>query len=141
MMSVALLADEQVESRLARVAQDLWSGAVKVRHPVFKLLDWRASNEDTATHTNPFAVVVRAYRMAQDTRGAVEARGPARCVTPDCLAPRLYASPEGVVQPVEDTSHRQPLSPDVAVRAAAFFIGEGEQGLRAPQACVELPRL
>jgi len=77
-MSVAVLADEQADWRPARFAQDLWGCAVEMRYPVVKLLDWRLRDEELAASANPFAVVVRAYLAAQETREAVEARGRAK---------------------------------------------------------------
>jgi len=77
-MSVAILADEQADWRPARFEQELWGCAVELRYPIVKLLDWRARAEELAASANPFAVVVRAYLAAQDTAGAVEARGRAK---------------------------------------------------------------
>lgn len=77
-MSVAVLADEQADWRPARFVQDLWGCAVELRYPVVKLTDWRTREDELATSTNPFAVVVRAHLVAQATVGAAEARGRAK---------------------------------------------------------------
>ncbi len=77
-LSVAVLADEQADWRPARFVQDLWGCAIEMRYPVVKLLDWRPRDEELAVSANPFAVVVRAYLAAQETREAVEARGHAK---------------------------------------------------------------
>jgi hypothetical protein len=69
-----VLADEQTDWRPNRFTQELWGCEVVFRHPVVKLLDWRARADELAASLNPLAMVVRAHLAAQETRHTPEAR-------------------------------------------------------------------
>jgi predicted transposase YdaD len=73
-VSLAVLADERAGWRPNRFHPELWGCSIGIEFPVVKLLDYAGDIEALATNSNPFATVVRAHLLTQQTRAAPEAR-------------------------------------------------------------------
>jgi hypothetical protein len=78
-VSLAVLADERSGWRPNRFHSELWRCSTGIEFPVVKLLDYGARIEALERNPNPFATVVRAHLMRQQTRAAPEVRRVESC--------------------------------------------------------------
>jgi len=67
-VSLAILADEQLNWRPNRFSYDLWGCEISFKFPIVKLLDYKEQWNIIEQSSNPFAVVTMAYLQAIETR-------------------------------------------------------------------------
>jgi hypothetical protein len=85
-VSLAVLGDERAAWRPQEFGYSLWGCELLLRFPIAKLHDYRARLSELEASRNPFATVVLAHLLAQDTRGDA----PARAAVKLSLTRRLY---------------------------------------------------
>lgn len=68
-VSLALLADEEVRWRPRVFETGMWGCSIRFDFPVAKLLDFRESQDELATSDSPFALLLLAIFKAQDLAG------------------------------------------------------------------------
>lgn len=73
-VSLAILADEQLNWRPNHFGYDLWGCEVNFKFPVVKLLDYKEKWSILEQIPNPFAMVTMAYLQAIETRNRPEDR-------------------------------------------------------------------
>ncbi len=66
--SLAVLTDQSADWRPDRFGYELWDSQIDFRYPVVKLHDYRARWHELEASTNPFATVVMAHLLTQDTQ-------------------------------------------------------------------------
>jgi len=73
-VSLAILGDERSSWRPERFGYELWGSDVGLKFPVVKLLDYKQQWSSLETSRNPFATVVMAHLLAQETRPDAQRR-------------------------------------------------------------------
>ncbi len=73
-VSLAVLGDERSSWRPERFGYELWGSDVGLKFPVVKLLDYKQQWSALETSRNPFATVVMAHLLAQETRPDAQRR-------------------------------------------------------------------
>jgi len=73
-VSLAILGDERSSWRPERFGYELWGCEVGFKFPVVKLLDYKQQWSALETSRNPFATVVMAHLLAQETRPDAQRR-------------------------------------------------------------------
>jgi hypothetical protein len=73
-VSLAILADDQLNWRPNRFGYDLWGCEISFKFPIVKLLDFKEQRYILEQSSNPFAVVTMAYLQAIETRNKPEDR-------------------------------------------------------------------
>ena len=73
-VSLATLADEQLNWRPNHFGYDLWGCEISFKFPIVKLLDYKEKWDSLEQSSNPFAVVTMAYLQAIETRNNPEDR-------------------------------------------------------------------
>jgi hypothetical protein len=84
--SLGVLADERSDWRPSVYRRALWGCATTFEFPIVKLADWRVRWAELEASENPFATVILAHLVAQDTRRDVVSRQGAKLA----LIRRLY---------------------------------------------------
>jgi Putative transposase, YhgA-like len=72
--TLALLADEGLYWKLERFGYELFGCQVSIQFPTVKLLDYAPRLEELLSDPNPFALVMAAHLLTQQTRNDVQAR-------------------------------------------------------------------
>jgi len=85
-VSLAVLGDERPTWRPREFGYKLWGCDLRLRFPTAKLHDYRARMAELEASRNPFATVVLAHLLAQDTRNDPSARAHFKLM----LTRRLY---------------------------------------------------
>jgi hypothetical protein len=85
-VSLAVLGDERPMWRPREYGYKLWGCDLRLRFPTAKLQDFRARMDELEASRNPFATVVLAHLLAQDTRNDPSARADFKLL----LTRRLY---------------------------------------------------
>ncbi len=86
MASLTVLGDEWANWQPSEYASALWGCALRFTYPAVKLADYRARREELEASDNPFATVVLAHLVAQDTRRSASRRRQVKLT----LTRRLY---------------------------------------------------